>query len=341
MTRGIAPDTLPERLQAGLAPVYLVAGEEPLLVQDACDRIRQAARDAGYLERQLLYVERGFDWSALTTAGQNQSLFAERKLIDCRIPTGKPGREGGAALQEFVEGMDDTQMLLVSCSQWDAGSRNAKWVKALAAAGVYVQIWPVNPQQLPGWIQQRLQREGFQPDRDAVQLLAQRTEGNLLAADQEISKLALLQQGGPLSGAAVEALVVDDARFDSFRLVELILRGDLAHALRTLQALKGVDMPAVMLVAALSRELRILSDFLHLTDRGISAAAAFQQLGVWRSRQPPLQKASRRLHHTDLDRVLAGLTRLDQMAKGQRHGDFWLSLERLATRLCLPRLLAS
>ena len=179
-------------LRNGLAPVYLVGGEEPLLLQECCDQIREAAKAEGFLERELLYAGQGFDWSELQQVA-TPSLFGSRKVIDLRLRTGKPGREGSKKLIEWGKSPDPDMLLLVSCEQWDTGSRKSKWAATLAKAGVQVDIWPISARALPDWLQQRMQIQGMQAEPEALRILADRLEGNLLAAKQEIDRLALLK----------------------------------------------------------------------------------------------------------------------------------------------------
>jgi DNA polymerase-3 subunit delta len=195
----LRPDQLPAQLERGLAPVYLLGGPELLLLQECRDQICAVARAQGYTERELLQVGRGFDWQDLAAAGSAPSLFATRKIIDVRLPTGKPGRDGAKALSDWVAEPDPDLLLLVSCDQWDQSSRKSKWASVLENAGVRIDIWPVKPGEMPGWISGRMRQAGLQPDRDAVMLLAERLQGNLLAARQEIEKLLLLKGQGPVS----------------------------------------------------------------------------------------------------------------------------------------------
>ena len=243
-------DQLAGSLQRGLAPVYLIAGEEPLLLQECCDAVREAARSQGYMERELLQVERGFDWSLLQQAAA-PSLFASQKVIDLRIRTGKPGRDGGKALTEWVEAPDPNIILLVSCEKWDASSRKAKWAGALERAGQRVDIWPIKAAELPRWLAQRMAQHGMQPEPEVLELLADRLEGNLLAARQEIDRLALLKGKGTVSIDDVMRVVADSSRFDAFALGEHMLSGNLRDGLRVAAGLHRMDTPLPLVTGAL------------------------------------------------------------------------------------------
>jgi DNA polymerase-3 subunit delta len=293
-----------------------------------------AARQQGFLERDVIHASGRFDWSALDEAGGTQSLFASKRLIDLRLPSGKPGRDGARALTDWLERSDPDLLLMVSCDQWDASSRKAKWAGALEKAGTRVDIWPVKPGEMPGWIRRRMQAAGLQPDQGAVMLLAQRLEGNLLAAQQEIDKLVLLKGQGAVTEEEVLQAVVDSARFDAFLLVERVFEGDLADGLRVVSGLRRTGMPLQLVVGALLRDLRILEAFSLAVSSGQNEAAAFRQLNVWRSRQKPLQAAARRIDQRRLFNAFTRLALIDRQGKGQAPGNPWHSLDRLVWELC-------
>ncbi len=336
----LRPAQLATHLQGQLAPVYLVAGAEELLVQEAADAIRAKAREAGFLERNLLTVERGFDWDSLAMAGISRSLFTEKKVIELRIPTGKPGRAGAKALNQWCDNPDSDSLLLISCPQWDASSRKAKWVQNLDKAGVYVEIWPVKPSELPGWLRQRMQSLGLQPENGVVELLADRLEGNLLAAAQEVHKLWLLKGATAISLEDVRAWVTDSARFDVFRLIECGMLGQGGQACRIITSLQSANYPANLVVGALVREINMLAGLRRQTDTGQSLDSAFSSMRIWRSRQPPLQAALRRLDSQAIDKLILQLQLLDRLSKGQVPGyglvDFWIELDQFFVYLSQP-----
>jgi len=330
-------EQLAAHLQQTMASIYLVAGEEELLVQEAADAIRNKAREAGFLERNLLTVERSFDWNTLALAADSRSLFAEKKIIELRIPTGKPGRAGAKALNEWCERPDADNLLLITCPKWDASSRKAKWVQNLSKAGEYVEIWPIKAQQLPGWLQQRMQALGLQTQNGVVELLADRLEGNLMAAAQEVHKLWLLKGTATISLEDVKAWVTDSARFDVFRLIECGLAGQGGQACRIISALQAANAPANLLVGALVREINILYGLRQQLDKGQSLDSAFSNMRIWRSRQPPLQAALRRLDNNAIAKLILQLQLLDRISKGQLAGaglaDFWLELDKFFLHL--------
>lgn len=328
----MGPNQLPSSLQRGLAPVYLVAGEEPLLLQECCDQIRQAAKEQGFVERELLQVERGFDWSSLQQVAA-PSLFATQKIIDLRLRTGKPGREGSKVLTEWAAAPDPSIILLVSCEQWDASSRKSKWAKALEKAGQRVDIWPVKAQELPGWLTQRMRQHGMQPQPEVLDLLADRLEGNLLAAGQEIDRLALLKGAGTVTVDDVMQSVADSSRFDAFALAEHMLSGNLREGLRVAAGLHRMDTPLPMVLGALTRELRITEAFRMAMRGGENESAVFRRLNVWRNRQHAIRAAARRLNTRSLFGAFKTLSLIDRQSKGRAVGDPWQSLDTLLMQL--------
>lgn len=325
-------DRLTERLARGLDRVYLIAGPEHLLVEEACDAVRSAARAAGIDERVVLEADARFDWARLSAATETLSLFASRRLVEVRMVSGKPGREGGAALREWI-GRDSDDVLLVKCNAWDLNQEKSAWARALEGAGVYLPCWTVKAAQLPDWINRRLTSRGLQADRAGCRFLAERLEGNLLAAAQEIDRLALLHgQGKRLGLDELRAAVADSARFDSFRLVELVLAGQAGPAVRCVRGLRESDTPMPMILFALARELQTLAAF-QLLRRTVGEAAAFGELDVWRTRQAPMAAAASRLDPASVRRSVAGLSDLDRMAKSNDSHGFWVGLERLCVQL--------
>lgn len=326
------PDKLEQRLARGLDRVYLIAGSEDLLVEEACDAVRRAARGAGMDERVVLEADGRFDWQQLGAATETLSLFASRRLVELRLSTGKPGREGGAALREWVDTASD-DILLVKCGAWDLAQEKSAWARALEQAGVYLPCWPVKAHQLPDWIARRLASRGLRADGAASRFLAERLEGNLLAAAQEIERLALLYgRDAPLGLDEVRSAVADSARFDSFRLVELVLSGQIGAALRCIRGLRDADTAMPMIISALARELQVVAAF-QIRIRTMSEAAAFAELQVWRSRQAAVAAAARRLSPAAVRGAVARLSDLDRMAKSNDRHEFWVALERLCVSL--------
>jgi DNA polymerase-3 subunit delta len=314
---------LSTHLQKNLAHCYLVAGDEHLLVDEALDAIRAAAREQGFTSRDLHVATTGFDWSQLRDSGSNLSLFAEKRIVELRVPTGKPGRVGSQAIADFVENCGDDLLFIVVAPKLDRNSQSAKWVKALESGGVSIPVWPIDLRELPRWISERMRGAGLQPDRDAVTLIANRVEGNLLAASQEIEKLRLILGEGPVSANDVTDAVANSSRFDVFKLVDAAVGGDAKRALKILSGLQAEGIEPVIVVWALTRELRTLA---HLTDtvaQGGDLASGMKKNRVWSNRQALIRNCIGRHKHGDFHRLLKAASRADQAAKGQVRADPW------------------
>ncbi len=316
-----------------LKPVYLLAGEEHLLLLEAADALRARARELGFSERDVLDADANFDWNGLAMAGASMSLFASRRLIDLRLPTGRPGKEGAAALIEYCERPAPDTVLLVTCTQWSKAHETA-WVAAAEKAGAFVPVWPLKQDELPDWIGERMASRGLKPDRAAIQILIERIEGNLLAAAQEIDKLALLHGSAPLDAQTLEDLVADSARFDVFKLVDAMLGGDAARSLRILAGLRaeGEQVPALM--GWILNQLQILA---RLSAAGANMAAAFRAERIWPAREGLYRRTLARADRTHWQACLVQAARIDRISKGRGLGDPWIELERLVAAVAMPR----
>ncbi len=330
----IRPEQLPVFLQRGLSPLYLFGGAEPLLLSECRDQVFEAAKQQGFLERELYQAAKKFDWSSLEQSGSTGSLFATKKIIDLRLPTGKPGREGARVLTAWAANPDPDALLVVSCEQWDKSSRNSKWAGTLERAGTRVDIWPVSPEELPGWINKRMRAAGLEPEREAVLILSERLEGNLLAAQQEIEKLLLINGQGPVTEDDVLQAVADSSRFDVFLLVERVLAGNLADSLRVASGLRRTGVPLQMITGALYRDLRILEAFKLSIHAGENENLAFRKLNIWRSRQNPMRAAARRVNMDRLMEAFSQMSLIDRQSKGRAAGDPWHALDHLVCALC-------
>ncbi len=318
-------------LAKDLAPVYLLAGDEPLQKMEAADAIRAAAQKAGFSERQVIHVEPGFDWSLLEAEAAAMSLFAEKKIIDLRLPSGKPGRDGSKAITTYLSHPPADNLLLIQTGKLERSAMTSAWVKAIDKAGVVMQIWDLNPADTLKLVAERLRRAGFQPDRDAARLLTERVEGNLLAAVQEIEKLKLIREPGPLSAEDVIAAVADSARYTPFELADAALLGDARRALKILRGLEGEGVHPSVILWGLARDIRVLADYSELQSHGHSPQAAMQ--GVWKNRQSMLHRAVRRHDAAGWARLLRHCARLDRIAKGVGEGNVWDELLQLTLDL--------
>jgi DNA polymerase-3 subunit delta len=328
----IKPDRLAAQLAAGpLRPAWLVASPEPLLLLEAADAIRVAARAQGITEREIFEAEghqREPDWKALEASFRAPSLFATRRLVEIRLPTGKPGKEGEKAIIEFCADPPADVCLLVTCGEWSM-KHGGKWSQAIGQCGATVIAWAVKPHELSDWIDRRLRSRGLTADRDAVQRLAERVEGNLLAAAQEIDKLALLSDGSPLDAQRMDALVADAARFDVFRLLDAAMNAQPALVSRMLAGLRGEGDSVLALLGMVIRELQRCAAIARVQARGGNLAAEFRAQQIWESRQAAYRRALARHPAPRWERLVAEAALVDRIAKGRAPGDAWVALERL------------
>lgn len=318
---------LQRQLAEGLAPVYVISGDDPLLCGENADLVRRACRAAGSEERVVFHIDRSFDWSQVREANSSLSLFAQQRLIELRIPDGKPGDEGAKVLLAWLDNPPPDTTLLVNLPRLDGSTLRTKWAKRLLEHqhSRFLQIWPLDAQQFPEWIRSRLAAVGLHATPDALELLSNRTEGNLLAAVQEIEKLRLFSSNGQVELATVEQAVADSARFDVFKLGDAMLQGNAQHALRILQGLRGEGTEAPVVLWMLGRELRLLYDVAHRMQRGISQSQAFaaQRPPVMEKRKPLLNRALQRHSVSHWARLLKEAQRADEQIKGQASGSAW------------------
>lgn len=329
--------TRPEQLEAvlnrGLTPVYVVSGDEPLLVDEAAASIRAALRRAGVEERQTFQAESGFNWVEWLAGFESLSLFASRRLVELRLPSGKPGIDGARALESWCARPPADTWLLVLLPRLDKATQGAKWFAALDKAGVVVTPQPPTLEQLPAWIGGRLARHGLKVDAETLAFLAVRVEGNLLAAHQEVEKLALLLPPGPVCLEDAREAVMDVARFDAGQLPEALLKGDALRLRRILDGLREEGEPPLLALWVLTQEIRTLYRLAWSLRQGEPLVRACARLRVWESRQALVARALRRLDADALARALTEAARIDRAAKGLEREDAWAMLERLALAL--------
>ncbi len=337
----ISGDNLASSLARGLSPIYLVSGDEPLLVNEAADAVRARARAEGYTERDLHVVERGFDWNALLADSRAMSLFAQRKIVEIRMTNPTPGEQGGSAIVELAQQGSPDNLVLVITGKLDGRTQNSKWVSAIDKQGVLVQVWPIDLARLPNWIRERLARHGLQAEPAAATLLAERVEGNLLAAHQEVEKLALLVPPGPLDTQTVLEAVADSARFDVLQLGEAAMRGQTARTLRILEGLRGEGVESVLALWAVNKDLQWLARVQYLMRNGQSADSAMNAIYVWRPRQAAMKQALSRLKPGAVRGLLLDASRVDRAIKGVLRTDPWVELEALVARFAGVRLARS
>ncbi len=332
------PDKLASHLQQQqLAPLYVISGDEPLICGEVADAVRRAGREQGYTEREahaVLNANR-FDWRGCLAGMDNMSLFAERRLFELRIPNGKPGREGGAALAELAGAPADDTLYLIHLPRLDKRSKATKWAASLEQAGVWLDVYEPDAAKLPGWLVQRARQAGVQLDNEAAAMLAARTEGNLLAAQQEIERLALLMPGGTVTTEQIADSVADGARFDVFQLADAALGQNVARALRILFGLRREGTADALICWALTREALTLVNVWMELQRGEAAAGVFRKCGIWNTRQPAYNRALRAHSEASLRRLADCAARTDRTVKGA--GSSWVALLELVMLLAQPR----
>jgi DNA polymerase-3 subunit delta len=316
-------DQLNRALKEQLAPVYLITGDEPLLVQEACDSIRKAARKEGFSEREIYHTDGNFNWSQLLQSANSLSLFADKKLIEVRLHNGKPGDAGSKAIVEYCQAHPADTLLVIVAPKLEKRVFSSAWVKALDSLGDIVTIWPVSAAQLPHWIDQRLKSVGLQADAQAIDILAAKVEGNLLAAAQEIEKLKLLAPGKVVDSQLMTSVVVDSARYDVFTLADKALHGDARSAVKALNGLRGEGTEPMVILWALTRELRTLYNIKHMVQQGQPFDLAAKQNGIWENRKAIVRQAVNRCKLHQLAMLIRQASLADRTVKGLAAGDVW------------------
>jgi len=329
----IRPAQLASHLERTLLPVYVVHGDEPLLAIEAGDAIRAAARKAGCEEREVMVVEPSFRWDAFVAANANLGLFGARKLIDLRIPSGRPGVDGAKALEAYAANPNPDQCLLATLPRLDRAARSSAWFEALGAVGATIAVYPLSREELPAWIAARLARQDQRVAAETLAFLADRCEGNLLAARQEIEKLALLCPPGEIAQDAVEHAIADVSRFDVFQLSEAWLAGDATRALRVLAALEAEGEGIQLLLWQLGEDLHALAAIRGAVAVGAPLAAAVRNARAWGRRQAAMEIAARRVDTATVLALLHALARVDAVSKGIGTGNAWEELATIALAL--------
>ncbi|MFA6120414.1 MAG: DNA polymerase III subunit delta [Sideroxydans sp.] len=328
----ISTEDLPQHLKRGLGSLYVIHGEALLLAIEAADAIRNAAREAGYTERETIIVEQYFKWGELRNSAQSMSLFSSRKVIDLRIPSGKPGVEGAQALQDHCENLDPDTLTLISLPKLEGTAFKSKWFASLEQHGTIISADEVSLAALPTWIAGRLRRQGQSADADTLKFLADKVEGNLLAAYQEIQKLALLFPEGALTFDQVKDSVMDVARYDVFKLSEAMLTGDAERYARILDGLRAEGTATVLILWSISEDIRALAKVSRAMQQSGNLAAALRDARVWGAKQKLIERAVRRFTPTFAERALRQAALIDRLIKGLRQGDVWDELLQLGIR---------
>lgn len=319
-------EQLAAALKKSLLPVYVVTGDEPLQTGEAADEIRLAVKQAGYSIREVITIDTGNEWPQLSTEADSLSIFADKKLIDLRLPSGKAGLDGSKTLITYCQKLPADTILLISAAKFDMSVQKSQWFQALDAVGAIIQVWPLQGSDLLAWLQRRAAKKAMSFDDEAVKSLAARIEGNLLAAAQEIEKLYILHGASRISKAMIEDQVADSSRFDVFKLTDALLQGKLNRAVKILNGLQAEGIAAPVILWAMSREARTLINISQALKQAGHHEAVYKKHQVFEQRKPLIHQALNRLNASDLQAILRLCATTDQQIKGQLAGDSWESL---------------
>lgn len=334
----INADQLDAHTRSRLGNFYWIAGDDTLLVQESLSLLRTRCREAGFTEWELFFLDRNFDWQGLLQSSNSLSLFAERRILELRLQTGKLDDDGKAALKQYLQSPNPDNVLILVTPRVEPASLNTQWFKGLESAGTFVTVWPINADRLPGWIQGRMKAAGMSADRDALNILADRVEGNLLAADQEIQKLAVLSGANPgkpvhLDRKQIMSLVADSARYNIFNLIDAALLGDTRRCIKVLNGLKTEGAEVLMILGALSAELRRLIPIVEALQQGYRLADTLKREGIRRNHEKAISEAAQRHSLDALQDMLRQARQIDLAAKGMSSANPWLELAQLLLRL--------
>lgn len=329
----IKVDNLGEHLRGGMCGVYLIYGDEPLQIVESADAIRKHAKQNGYTERTVIDADSGYDWKNLYLESHAMSLFDDRKVIDVRLPSGKPGNDGSAQIVEYCENPQANTILMITCEKLESGSVNSKWFKAIDKVGAVIQSWNIDRAYLPSWISRRARSRGVKMTQDAAALLAELSEGNLLACAQEIRKLAILHQNKEISVSDVENAVIDTSKHTVYSFMDDVLSGDVSRLTKSLFRLKDEGVEPIIVNWAIKKDIKALFDILSSTLRGEPESSAFRRNQVWSRREPIVRSALKRVTQDGLLYMLQHAYAIDDIVKGRRQGDEWDELLTLGCRM--------
>ncbi|EDN66846.1 DNA polymerase III, delta [Beggiatoa sp. PS] len=320
--------------QQGLAPIYLLTGDDPLQQMECADTLRNFARHQGFTERVVLAVETGFDWSSLEQYANSLSLFANKRLLEIRLGNKSPGNDGTKALIAYSNNPPADNVLLITADKLDASKQKTKWFTTLDNKGIVIQIWPLKISELPGWIAQRMKKYGLQAAPEAINLIAERSEGHLLACAQEIEKLRLIYGTGQINTAQVLEAVADSARFEVFDWVDTVLIGNIQRSVRQLQGLQAEGVEPILVAWALTKEIRILCQITYALKAGQRPQQAFKTFRIWSTRQTAFSNAIKRYPKLSVWRqFLQQTVQIDKLIKGAEKGNPWTELQRLSLQV--------
>ena len=333
--------SLSGHLKRGFRPLYLLFGAETLLLEEACDQVRDGAKQAGYLERLCFTAESGFNWNQLLEYNQATSLFSEKRLIELRLPSGKPGDAGTKALSHYASNQNADTSLMVICAGIEKRAQNSKWFKAMDGNGIVIECPTIATGKLPDWISRRLTASNLKFDSEAVQRLSHFVEGNLLAAAQEINLLGMLYPTTQITAEIVENVIADHARFNVYGFVDACLVGSVHRVMRILPSLKREQTEPVLILWALARDARVLCQLAAAMERGEQPQSLFRRYGIWSSRSSMVNVALQRLSRSQWENILRQIGRADLMLKGRaslQRKDIWEEIESICLNICGLRI---
>ena len=322
----IKPEQLSAALQKGLMPVYFITGDEPLQLGEMADAVRKAAKKAGFENREIISAETGFEWNQLAFSADSLSIFADKKIIDLRLPSGTPGTDGAKALIAYCERLPEDTLLLITAGKVASSALKTRWLEALDKVGVVIQVWPLEGQDLIRWLHQRMHQRGLNAETDGLRILASRIEGNLLAAAQEIEKLYVLYGTGNLSNQQIIDVVADSSRYDVFKLMDSVLSASVNRIFKVLSGLRAEGIAAPIVLWALTREARGLIKIKLALIQGQNRETVFKNNQIWDKRKQLVSSALNRLSEGDLNSILVLSAKADRQIKGQQQGDAWETL---------------
>lgn len=346
----INSDQIAQSINKQLAPFYWIAGDETLLVQETLSVLRKRCRDEGFSEWELLFVDRGFDWQSLLQSGNSMSLFSDKKIIELRLQSSKLDDAGKNALKQYLHSPNPDNILILVSPRVEPATLNTQWFKALESSGVFVTVWPIFVEKLPGWIRSRLANAGMSADPEAITILAERVEGNLLAADQEIEKLRVLTGANPSQKVHIDrkqivTLVADSSRYNSFNLIDSALLGDGRRCLKVLNGLRAEGTEVLQILGSLCGEVRRLIAVSQHLSQGLTLALAMRNEGIRQNHEKEVRQAINRVSLPELESMLRDARQIDLAVKGLSTADPWLELTRVLLRLSghhiLPRSVLS
>lgn len=337
----IRVNQLDQSLRKKLAAIYFISGDEPLQLGESADAVRKYARQAGFVTREVFDADARFDWNQFIDATLSLSLFGEKRILDLRLVSGKPGVEGAKALLAYIDDPPSDSVLLITSVKIASSAQKASWFQALDKSGVIVQVWPLEGGQLINWLKSRMAGKGLRTDADGLALLASRLEGNLLAAAQEIDKIFILQGAGNISAETIAKLVSDNARYDVFKLMDAVLQGDAARASTILFSLAKEGIAPPIVLWGLMKETRQLGQMAFQKEKGQSLEKIMRDYKVWEKRKPMVFKAVERLSSGNLQRILKYGAHVDRIIKGVEKGDPWDGLLTVCMKMCCLEMVTS